>query len=136
MVASCSDAALTLGLPPPLPVGCCFLQVINDIRNRTGARVNLFDEEKNCGDRLLQILSTEDVQDQHCAGFDAAMDCVQVGGWCCGGVPTSRCCQHSTAAHAGTRDEDARALSKQQSLTPLPRVLFGWAGPLCAGAAA
>jgi hypothetical protein len=55
------------------------LQVINDIRNRTGARVNLFDEEKNCGDRLLQIMSTEDVQDQHCAGFDAAMDCVQVG---------------------------------------------------------
>lgn len=66
--------------PSPLPSGRCFLQVINDIRNRTGARVNLFDEEKNCGDRLLQILSTEDVQDQHCAGFDAAMDCVQVGG--------------------------------------------------------
>lgn len=51
--------------------------MINDIRNRTGARVNLFDEEKNCGDRLLQIMSTEDVQDQHCAAFDAAMDCVQ-----------------------------------------------------------
>lgn len=53
------------------------VQVINDIRNRTGARVNLFDEEKNCGDRLLQIMSTEDVQGQHCAAFDAAMDCVQ-----------------------------------------------------------
>lgn len=26
---------------------------------------------------LLQIMSTEDVQDQHCAAFDAAMDCVQ-----------------------------------------------------------
>lgn len=26
---------------------------------------------------LVQIMSTEDVQDQHCAGFDAAMDCVQ-----------------------------------------------------------
>mgnify|MGYP001806800775 CR=1 FL=1 len=31
------------------------MQVINDIRNRTGARVNLFDEEKNCGDRMLQV---------------------------------------------------------------------------------
>lgn len=26
---------------------------------------------------LLQIMSTEDVQDQHCAAFDAAMACVQ-----------------------------------------------------------
>jgi len=25
----------------------------------------------------MQIMSTEDVQDQHCAAFDAAMDCVQ-----------------------------------------------------------
>jgi hypothetical protein len=33
----------------------CVVQVINDIRNRTGARVNLFDEEKNCGDRMLQV---------------------------------------------------------------------------------
>lgn len=33
----------------------CPVQVINDIRNRTGARVNLFDEEKNCGDRMLQV---------------------------------------------------------------------------------
>jgi hypothetical protein len=31
------------------------MQVINDIRNRTGARVNLFDEEKSCGDRMLQV---------------------------------------------------------------------------------
>lgn len=30
------------------------LQIINDIRNRTGARVNLFDEERHCGDRMLQ----------------------------------------------------------------------------------
>jgi hypothetical protein len=26
---------------------------------------------------FLQVMSTEDVQDQHCAAFDAAMDCVQ-----------------------------------------------------------
>lgn len=32
----------------------------------------------SCDARVcLQIMSTEDVQDQHCAAFDAAMDCVQ-----------------------------------------------------------
>lgn len=37
---------------------CCGLQVINDIRGRTGARVNLFDEERRCGDRVLQASGT------------------------------------------------------------------------------
>jgi hypothetical protein len=32
------------------------VQIINDIRNRTCARVNLFDEEKGCGDRMLQVI--------------------------------------------------------------------------------
>jgi hypothetical protein len=39
----------------PLCVVPAPLQIINDIRNRTGARVNLFDEEKGCGDRVLQV---------------------------------------------------------------------------------
>uniref|UniRef100_A0A383V282 K Homology domain-containing protein n=1 Tax=Tetradesmus obliquus TaxID=3088 RepID=A0A383V282_TETOB len=50
--------------------------MIQDIRNRTAARVNLFDEEKGCAERILQVLSTEDVQEQRCAAFDAAMDCI------------------------------------------------------------
>ncbi|KAF6263313.1 hypothetical protein COO60DRAFT_1635330 [Scenedesmus sp. NREL 46B-D3] len=69
--------------------------MIQDIRNRTGARVNMFEEEKGCPERILQVgrglqfavavvdearhivvLSTEDVQDQRCAAFDAAMDCI------------------------------------------------------------
>lgn len=28
--------------------------MINEIRGRTGARVNLFDEEAKCGERVLQ----------------------------------------------------------------------------------
>jgi hypothetical protein len=31
------------------------LQMIQDIRNRTGARVNMFDEEKGCTERILQV---------------------------------------------------------------------------------
>ncbi|WIA40089.1 hypothetical protein OEZ86_013501 [Tetradesmus obliquus] len=69
--------------------------MIQDIRNRTGARVNLFDEEKGCAERILQVwwgglfdeekgcaerilqvLSTEDVQEQRCPAFDAAKDCI------------------------------------------------------------
>jgi hypothetical protein len=29
--------------------------MIQDIRNRTGARVSLFDEEKGCVERILQV---------------------------------------------------------------------------------
>eukprot|EP00775_Hariotina_reticulata_P013228 gene13228-13359_t len=50
--------------------------IIKDIRIRTGAKLHVFDEEKGSPDRVLQIMSTEDVQDQHCAAFDAAMDCI------------------------------------------------------------
>ncbi|KAF8062967.1 hypothetical protein HT031_003806 [Scenedesmus sp. PABB004] len=51
-------------------------RVIKDIRARTGARLHLFDEEPGSTDRVLQVMSTEDVADPRCAAFDAAMDCI------------------------------------------------------------
>jgi hypothetical protein len=40
---------------PALLLLTALLQMIQDIRNRTGARVNMFAEEKGCPERILQV---------------------------------------------------------------------------------
>lgn len=60
---------------PDLCGDAAWLQMINEIRTRTGARVNLFDDEFNCGERQLQAsgccLMRHDLWQQCHAGREA-----------------------------------------------------------------